>query len=190
MKCPFCAKNLSRVIDTREIGDGIRRRRECQSCSRRFTTYERVAPINLLVVKNDGRREEYNRDKLLEGIRIACAKRPIPSQVLEDLVDDISAQLYATGEVEIPSRAIGEMVMEGLKKLDDVAYVRFASVYRRFQDVDGMVDEIQGLKEWKREATAAQEREAAAQEREAAAQDKVRQDGAQQRQNGAPNNIP
>ena len=154
MKCPFCAKNVSRVIDTREVGDGIRRRRECQSCSRRFTTYERVAPINLLVVKNDGRREEFNRDKLLEGIRIACAKRPIPSQVLEDMVDDISARLYASGEVEVSSRVIGEMVMENLKKLDDVAYVRFASVYRRFQDVEGMVDEIEGLKEWKREVAA------------------------------------
>ena len=148
MKCPFCAGRKTRVIDTREVGDGIRRRRECQACRRRFTTHERVAPINLLVVKTDGRREEFSRDKLLEGIHIACAKRPIPSQVMEDLVDEISAELYASGDTEIPSRAIGELVMKQLKELDDVAYVRFASVYRRFKDVDGLIDEIEEFKQW------------------------------------------
>jgi transcriptional repressor NrdR len=151
MKCPFCAQRKSRVIDTREIGDGIRRRRECQNCHRRFTTYERVAPINLFVIKSDGRREAFNHDKLLEGIRLACTKRPIPSQVIEDMVDQIAAKLYASGETEIPSRQIGKMVMERLKKLDEVAYVRFASVYRQFKDVDSLVSEIKELKQWQQE---------------------------------------
>lgn len=151
MKCPYCASGKSRVIDTREVGDGIRRRRECQECDRRFTTYERVAPINFLVVKSDGRREEFSREKLLDGIRKACTKRPISGQVLEDLVDEISSQLYASGEVEVESRQVGELVMNALKELDDVAYVRFASVYRRFKDVDGLVDEIEEFKQWQRE---------------------------------------
>ena len=154
MKCPFCAGRKTRVIDTREVGDGIRRRRECQSCKRRFTTHERVAPINLLVVKTDGRREEFSREKLLEGIRIACAKRPIPGQVMEDLVDEISAELYASGDTEIQSRAIGELVMGQLKELDDVAYVRFASVYRRFKDVDGLIEEIEEFKQWQHQQSA------------------------------------
>ena len=156
MKCPFCSGRKTRVIDTREIGDGIRRRRECQACKRRFTTHERIAPINLLVVKTDGRREEFSRDKLFEGIRMACAKRPIPSQVLEDMVDRISAQLYTSGDTEIQSRAVGELVMAELKELDDVAYVRFASVYRRFKDVDGLIDQIEELKEWQHQQSAAQ----------------------------------
>ncbi len=154
MKCPFCAQRESRVVDTREVGDGIRRRRECLKCQRRFTTYERVAPISLLIVKRDGRREEYSRDKLYEGIRRACTKRPIPSQVLQDMVDEIESQLYASGETEIESRVVGEMVMERLKKLDDVAYVRFASVYRRFKDIDGLIEEIEEFKRWQKETAA------------------------------------
>jgi transcriptional repressor NrdR len=149
MKCPFCAKRKSRVIDTREVGDGIRRRRECLVCQRRYTTYERVAPINLVVVKSDGRREDFSREKIMDGIKRACAKRPIPSQVLEDLADSISAKLYASGEVEVESRQVGELVMEGLKEIDDVAFVRFASVYRRFEDVDVLVGEIEEFKDWK-----------------------------------------
>lgn len=148
MKCPFCASRDSRVIDTREIGDGIRRRRECQSCKRRFTTYERVAPIHLLVIKSDGRREEFDREKIMEGIQLACTKRPVSSQDMEDITDQISAELYASGEQEIPSRQIGEMVMERLRKLDQVAYVRFASVYRKFKDIDSLMEEIEELKEW------------------------------------------
>ncbi len=149
MKCPFCAQRESRVIDTREVGDGIRRRRECQSCQRRFTTYERVAPISLLVIKRDGRREEFNRDKLFEGLRRACTKRPISTQVLMQIADEIESQLYSSGETEVESRVIGEMVMERLKGLDEVAYVRFASVYRRFEDVDVLIEEAEELKRWK-----------------------------------------
>lgn len=152
MKCPFCSHKKSRVVDTREVGDGVRRRRECLNCKRRFTTYERVAPINLLIVKRDGRREEYSREKLYKGILTACAKRPIPSQALENMVDEIESFLYSSGETEISSRTLGEMVMERLKELDDVAYVRFASVYRRFKDIDGLIEEIEDFKRWQREA--------------------------------------
>lgn len=156
MKCPFCGSQRLRVVDTREVGDGIRRRRECLECKKRFTTYERVAPISLLVVKRDGRREEFNRQKLVEGMRIACAKRPISSQLLEDIADEIESSLYSSGEVEIQSRTLGEMVMERLRKLDDVAYVRFASVYRRFKDIDGLLEEIEEFKRWQAK-TASQE---------------------------------
>ncbi len=154
MRCPYCGYKEDKVVDSRATAEesAIRRRRECLNCKRRFTTYERVAPISLLVVKRDGRREEFDRDKLFEGIHRACTKRPIPSQVLQDMVDEIEAQLYASGQAEVESRAIGEMVMERLKKLDDVAYVRFASVYRRFKDVDGLVDEIEDLKRWQQES--------------------------------------
>jgi len=151
MKCPFCGNRKSRVVDTREVGDGIRRRRECKECQKRYTTYERVAPMSLSVVKRDGRREEFNRQKLSDGIRIACAKRPISTQVVEELVNGIESKLYAAGEIEIESRKLGEMVMERLKELDDVAYVRFASVYRRFKDIDGLIEEIEEFKRWQDE---------------------------------------
>jgi transcriptional repressor NrdR len=153
MKCPYCSLRDSRVIDTREVGDGIRRRRECISCKKRFTTYEHIAPLSLFIVKRDGRREDFSRTKLSEGIRIACAKRPIPNQAIEDMVDEIESQLYTSGETEIESRTLGEMVMARLKELDDVAYVRFASVYRRFKDVDGLIEEAEELKRWKERAT-------------------------------------
>ncbi|MFQ6058909.1 MAG: transcriptional regulator NrdR, partial [Anaerolineae bacterium] len=150
MKCPYCIKGGSRVIDTRQVGDGIRRRRECQACGRRFTTYERVASVNLLVVKRDGRREEFDREKLMAGLHKACAKRPISAETLEQVVSQIEGELYSLGRAEVESRVIGEKVMERLRALDDVAYVRFASVYRRFHDVDSLAAEIQALKERKR----------------------------------------
>lgn len=146
MKCPYCVQGHSRVIDTREVGDGIRRRRECMECGQRFTTYERIASINLVVVKRDGRREDFDREKLLNGIRTACHKRPIPTETLEQVAAEIEAKLYRLGKAEIPSEVIGELVMERLRDLDDVAYVRFASVYRHFHDVDSLAAEIEALK--------------------------------------------
>lgn len=149
MKCPYCSKK-SRVVDTRSAGEGVRRRRECQVCGRRFTTYERVAPIRVMVVKADGRREEFDRDKLLAGVSKACAKRPVSIEAIEDLVSGIEGELYSRGEREVESRVIGEMMMERLRALDDVAYVRFASVYRRFADVERLAEEIEKLLERKR----------------------------------------
>ncbi len=145
MPCPFCGADDTRVIDTRQVGDGIRRRRECQRCRQRFTTYERVAKMNMLVVKRDGRREEFDRQKLYEGVRRACAKRPVSTEALDQLVDQVETRLYSMGQGEIPSRAIGELVMEKLKDLDGVAYVRFASVYRSFTDLEEMKREVDGL---------------------------------------------
>jgi transcriptional repressor NrdR len=150
MKCPYCGKK-SMVVDTRSAGDSIRRRRECRTCGQRFTTYERLAPIRLVVVKNDGRREEFDRDKLLAGVVKACAKRPISIETIEDLVTGVEGKLYSRGEREVESRVIGEMVMERLRELDDVAYVRFASVYRRFADVESLAQEIEKLLERKRQ---------------------------------------
>lgn len=150
MKCPFCEANHARVIDTREVTDGIRRRRECQSCHQRFTTYERIATVNLLVVKRDKSRRSFDRDKLLKSMQSACSKRPVSADVLEDAARDIEAELYAMGRSEVDSLKIGEMVMERLRKIDDVAYVRFASVYRRFADVERMAEEIDALRERKR----------------------------------------
>lgn len=150
MKCPFCEANHARVIDTREVTDGIRRRRECQSCHQRFTTYERIATVNLLVVKRDKSRRSFDRDKLLKSMQSACSKRPVSADVLEEAARDIEAELYAMGRSEVDSLKIGEMVMERLRKIDDVAYVRFASVYRRFADVERMAEEIDALRERKR----------------------------------------
>jgi len=150
MRCPFCAADDTRVIDTREVGDGIRRRRECQNCQQRFTTYERLAAVNLLVVKRDQRREAFDRDKLLLSMQIACAKRPVPAGALEEAARDIEAELYAMGKSEVKSVEIGELVMARLRQIDGVAYVRFASIYRRFADVDRMVEEIEALQESRR----------------------------------------
>jgi len=147
MKCPFCASSSSRVIDTRDAEGGIRRRRECEQCERRFTTYERVAPLRLMVVKRDGRREPFDRNKILNGIQIACAKRPVETESIEELVSSIEQELYHRGTREITSREIGEMVMLGLRKLDDVAYIRFATIYRHFADVDDLAEEIEELVE-------------------------------------------
>ncbi len=149
MQCPFCGSK-SKVVDTRSSGEGVRRRRECKDCGQRFTTYERVAPLRLMVVKADGRREEFDRGKLLAGVRKACTKRPISTEAIEELVSDIEGKLYGQGDGEVESRMIGEMVMESLRGLDDVAYVRFASVYRRFADVESLAQEIERLLERKR----------------------------------------
>ena len=135
MNCPYCSYNDSKVVDSRDVNDGIRRRRECLECGRRFTTYERLQPVSLFVVKKDGRREEFDRDKLLTGIRKACEKRPLPTGAVDKLADDIEAEAYTLGKAEIPSAVIGDMVMDGLKNLDYIAYIRFASVYREFTDI-------------------------------------------------------
>ncbi|MDD3825112.1 MAG: transcriptional repressor NrdR [Anaerolineaceae bacterium] len=147
MQCPFCASLNSKVIDTRSAEGGIRRRRECEDCGRRFTTYERVAPLRLMVIKQDGRRESFDRDKILRGIQIACAKRPIETEAIEELVSGIESELYHRGSREVTSREIGEMVMHNLRKLDEVAYIRFATIYRRFADVEDLADEIESLME-------------------------------------------
>ncbi len=149
MKCPYCIQGRSRVVDTRDVGDAVRRRRECQDCGQRYTTYERVASINLIVVKRDGRREDFDREKLLTGLRTACHKRPISTETLERTAEEIEAKLYRLGKAEIPSEVIGEIVMERLREMDEVAYVRFASVYRQFHDVDTLAAEIEALKKRK-----------------------------------------
>jgi len=149
MNCPFCLKGSSKVIDTREVGDGIRRRRECLRCRQRFTTYERLATVNLLVVKRDGRREEFDREKLAGGIHKACAKRPVSAEAVDQLAHEVEAELYRLGKAEVRSAVIGELIIERLRRLDDVAYVRFASVYRDFRDVDSWAEEIAALKERK-----------------------------------------
>ncbi len=149
MHCPYCGKEQNRVIDTRESIDTIRRRRECLDCHRRFTTYERIAQTGLMVIKQDGRREAFDRQKLMGGIVKACAKRPVPMEAIEGMVDEIEMALHALGKSEVDSQKIGQMVMERLRTLDDVAYVRFASVYRRFADLDSLAVEIQRLKEKK-----------------------------------------
>jgi transcriptional repressor NrdR len=150
MKCPFCEASDARVIDTREVSDAVRRRRECQVCSQRFTTYERVATVNLLVVKRDESRERFDRDKLIKSMQASCSKRPVSADELEEAARNIEAELYAMGRSEVDSLAIGELVMDHLRQIDDVAYVRFASVYRRFTDVERMAEEIDALQERKR----------------------------------------
>lgn len=147
MQCPFCGSINSRVIDTRSAEGGIRRRRECEDCERRFTTYERVAPLRLRVVKRDGRRESFERDKIIAGVQIACAKRPVSTEKIEELVSGIESELYHRGSREVTSREIGEMVMHNLRKLDEVAYIRFATIYRQFRDVEELADEIESLQE-------------------------------------------
>jgi len=145
MNCPFCNHRDSKVIDSREVNDVIRRRRECLSCNQRFTTYERYQPASLFVIKKDQRREEFSRDKLLNGLRRACEKRPLPTGAVEKLVDDIEAELYHSGKSEVPSTVIGDMVMEKLKRLDYIAYIRFASVYREFQDITALKEAVDNL---------------------------------------------
>ncbi len=145
MNCPYCGFQDSRVIDSREVNDGIRRRRECLNCGSRFTTYERLQPASLFVIKKDERREEFNRDKLLSGLRKACEKRPLPVGAVEKIADDIEAELYRLGRAEISTTIIGDMVMERLKSLDHIAYIRFASVYREFTDITALKLEIDTL---------------------------------------------
>lgn len=147
MRCPFCSFENSKVLDSRpaEEGFSIRRRRECLKCQRRFTTYEKVEQLPLIVVKKDGRREVFDSGKLLNGMRKSCEKRPISYHKLEEIVEQIEKELSNALEREINSQIIGEMVMQKLKELDEVAYVRFASVYRQFKDVNTFIEEIQLL---------------------------------------------
>ena len=145
MKCPSCGYEDSKVTDSRNVDESVRRRRECLGCGFRFTTYERIQRGNLLIIKKDGRREEFNRDKVLTGIRKACEKRPLPTGSIEKLVDDIENDLHHTGKAEIPSSVVGEMVMERLRDLDHIAYIRFASVYRPFADIGALKEEIDNL---------------------------------------------
>ncbi len=147
MHCPFCHFEESKVIDTRstEEGSAIRRRRECISCKNRFTTYEKIEEIPLIVVKKDGTRESFNRNKVLNGLIRACEKRPVSLEQIEQLVDRIETYLNNNLEKEVPSQMIGEMIMDALKELDEVAYVRFASVYRQFKDIDSFIDELTKL---------------------------------------------
>lgn len=145
MNCPYCGHPDSKVIDSREVNDGIRRRRQCLDCGSRFTSYERLQSVALFVVKKDRRREEFSRDKLLSGIRKACEKRPLPAGTVDKLADDIEAELYHQGKTEIPSAVIGDMVMDRLKSLDNIAYIRFASVYRDFTDITALKQEVDTL---------------------------------------------
>lgn len=147
MKCPYCGFFESKVIDSRptEENSAIRRRRECLKCQKRFTTYEKLESIALVVIKKDQSRQQFDRNKILKGIITACEKRPISLAQMERVVDDIESELYQSMEREIESTRIGEKVMEKLKQLDEVAYVRFASVYKRFEDIHTFMDELQGL---------------------------------------------
>jgi transcriptional repressor NrdR len=147
MKCPYCEFDESKVIDSRPTDENhvIRRRRECGNCKNRFTTYEKVEEIPLIVVKKDGTRESYNRSKLINGLIRACEKRPVSIDMVENMIDEVERTLHNELEREIPSKRIGELIMEKLKGLDEVAYVRFASVYRQFKDLNTFVEELTKL---------------------------------------------
>ncbi len=147
MRCPYCSFIESKVIDSRptEENSSIRRRRECLKCGKRFTTYEKLEAISLVVVKKDDSRQPFNRNKILKGIMTACEKRPISIMQMERVADDIEGELAQRMEREVPSTKIGEMVMEKLRKLDEVAYVRFASVYKQFDDLGTFMEELKGL---------------------------------------------
>lgn len=151
MKCSQCGQVETKVIESRDVAEGqsIRRRRACTNCQYRFTTYERVERPQLIVVKNNGTRELFSRDKLLSGLYRACEKTPVTSLQLERLVSDIEQQIYACGEQEIPTAQIGDLVMDRLAQLNEVAYVRFASVYRRFKDIAGFEKELLQIRERK-----------------------------------------
>ena len=147
MRCPFCKRDDSKVLDSRESAEGTvtRRRRECLGCRKRFTTYERVEELMPLVVKKDGRREPYDREKLISGLSKAVEKRPVSMDQLEALVAEVESRVLERGEKEVPSSLVGEEVMRRLRTLDQVAYVRFASVYRSFRDIEEFMDELKGL---------------------------------------------
>ena len=147
MRCPHCDCPDSRVTDSRTVENGIRRRRECAQCGLRFTTYERVQTTALLVAKRDGRREEFNREKLTTGIVRACANRPVSLKEIEKVVEDIESELQRLGRAEIPATILGDMVMDRLRSVDRVAYVRFASVYREFQDIESFEQVVKDLRE-------------------------------------------
>ena len=153
MKCPFCDELEDKVVDSRMAKEGevIRRRRECLGCKRRYTTYERVEEILPVVVKKDGRRESFDRTKILSGMKKACEKRPISTATIEVVTDRIEKRIQEMGETEIESRIVGEEVMKELHQLDQVAYVRFASVYREFKDIDQFMDELKSLAQQRRE---------------------------------------
>lgn len=148
MKCPYCHAPDSRVTDSRELGGGtsIRRRRECAGCGRRFTTYERVEGSGLIVVKKDGRRQEFDPAKLRQKLRVALTKRPVGEAQIDALIARVEGELLARGTAEVPSSAIGEAVLNGLKELDEVAYIRFASVYRQFTDLDDLMKAVEAMR--------------------------------------------
>jgi len=159
MKCPFCGDDNDRVIDSRsvECGEQTRRRRECLACGRRFTTVERVEMALPAVIKSDGRREPFSREKILRGLRAACTKRPIGMAELDRIADDVERSAASTGQSELRSSAVGAMVMNRLRALDDIAYIRFASVYRRFEDVDSLLAEAEGIRSAPRPGSLADE---------------------------------
>jgi transcriptional repressor NrdR len=145
MKCPFCGRTASKVVDSRTAEGGIRRRRLCQHCEQRFSTFEQVQRRTVMVVKKDGRREEFQREKLLTGLRISARKRPLPTGAIDAIVDDIEQRLTGSTQSEVASRVIGEMAISRLKPLDPIAYIRFASVYHQFVSLEEMLDELQRL---------------------------------------------
>jgi transcriptional repressor NrdR len=147
MRCPFCRSDETRVLDSRQIegGTAIRRRRECDACVKRFTTYERYEDFQLIVIKKDGRREPFSRQKLMSGLSKACEKRPVSTEQLETIVSDIERQLLDTNEREVPSEMIGEAVINKLFETDEIAYIRFASVYRQFKDIQKFMEELEEL---------------------------------------------
>ncbi|MBR5507903.1 MAG: transcriptional repressor NrdR [Clostridia bacterium] len=147
MKCPYCEYAESKVIDSRptDEGEAIRRRRECLNCGKRFTTYEKIENIQLMVIKKDGSREQFDREKLLRGIQRSCEKRPVPAAEMERMVNEIENAVQNLLEREVKTEQVGEMVMEKLKEVDEVSYVRFASVYRQFTDVNTFIDEVNKL---------------------------------------------
>ena len=147
MKCPNCTEPESKVIDSRSLGDEIRRRRECIHCQFRFTTYERLQTRNLYVIKKDGRREEFDREKLFSGIRKACEKRPMPTGAIDKLVESIESELYSTGKAEILSTLIGKVAVGKLAEVDHIAYIRFASVYYEFSDISTLKQAVDTLVE-------------------------------------------
>src|SRR5579883_2786566 len=161
MKCPFCGYTESRVKDSRDVGDAIHRRRECEHCKGRFSTYERVEKSQLMIIKRDQRREPFDRQKLFVGISKACEKRPLSVAEIENAVEEIE-ELYRQGKQELPSSVIGERVMERLRHMDKIAYIRFASVYRSFNDVETMLEELQSLLHRKQTDSETQERAPAA----------------------------
>jgi len=151
MNCPFCTTDDTKVTDSRPDQDGIRRRRECLACGRRFSTLERIELPGVALLKKDGRREAFDRANIISGVRKACEKRPIPSGAVEALADEVEQAVYAMNRAEVPSSVVGELVMDRLKALDHIAYIRFASVYRAFADVDELEQELEALKAgWRR----------------------------------------
>lgn len=146
MKCPYCHKDDTKVVDKRDLEESTRRRRECLNCKKRFTTYEKIELLNLTIIKKDNNREAYNRSKLIRGFQKACEKRPISQQDLEKAIDWVENKLKAINKKEIPASKIGELVMQKLKTLDKVAYIRFASVYKDFKDIDDFKKELKQIK--------------------------------------------